>query len=184
MAIVILKAVRLSYPDLWKPGKPMQEGDTPKYGGQVIHHDGTDNATTPKNAFVAAAQETFGENWQAIVGAMEKSKKCIRKGNENITKDGAIRDGYKDKLYVVARKDMSGGVDPRVRDAFEAMTRQNAARAGASAVVVLTPGQGAAVVRSVMAGLILLTPHRGLIQVFASTDQACAWLASCTSRAR
>ena len=103
MTIAILKSVRLSYPDLWKPGKPLNDGDTPKYGGQFIYDDGTDNATVAKNAFIASAQEVFGENWQAIVGAMEKSKKCIRKGNENLTKDGAIRDGYKDKLYIVAR---------------------------------------------------------------------------------
>lgn len=103
MAVVILKNVRLSYPDLWKPGKPMNEGDTPKYGGQFIFAEGSEAATTAKAALTAAAQETFGANWQAIVGAMEKSKKCLRRGNDNLTKDGAIRDGYADNLYLVAR---------------------------------------------------------------------------------
>lgn len=103
MAVVILKNVRLSYPDLWKPGKPMNEGDTPKYGGQFIFDKDSDAAAAAKKAMTEAAQEVFGANWQAIVGAMEKSKKCVRNGNDNLNKDGAIRDGYVDKLYLVAR---------------------------------------------------------------------------------
>lgn len=103
MAVVILKNVRLSYPDLWKPGKPMNEGDTPKYGAHFIFDKDSEAAAAAKAALTQAAQETFGANWQAIVGAMEKSKKCVRNGNDNLTKDGAIRDGYADKLYLVAR---------------------------------------------------------------------------------
>lgn len=103
MAIVILKNVRLSYPDLWKPGKPMNEGDTPKFGGQFIFGPDSDAAKVAKAALQAAAQDTFGANWQAIVGSMEKSKKCLRKGDENLTKDGAVRDGYAGNLYLVAR---------------------------------------------------------------------------------
>ena len=103
MAVVILKQVRLSYPDLWKPGKPMNEGDTPKYGAQFIFDKDSEAAAAAKAALTQAAQETFGPNWQAIVGAMEKSKKCVRNGNDNLTKDGAVRDGYADKLYLVAR---------------------------------------------------------------------------------
>lgn len=103
MAIVILKDVRLSYPDLHKPGKPLNEGDTPKYGAQFIFSPDSDAAKAAKDALTAAAQEVFGANWQAIVGAMEKSKKCLRKGDDNLTKDGAIRDGYGGNLYLVAR---------------------------------------------------------------------------------
>ncbi len=103
MAVVILKNVRLSYPDLWKPGKPMNDGDTPKYGAQFIFDKDSEAAAAAKAALTQAAQETFGANWQAIVGAMEKSKKCVRNGNDNLTKEGSIRDGYADKLYLVAR---------------------------------------------------------------------------------
>jgi hypothetical protein len=101
--IVILKDVRLSYPDLWKPGKPMKPTDTPKYGGQFIFAPDSEAATVAKGALVQTAQEVFGANWQAMVGAMEKTKKCVRKGDENLTKEGAIRDGYGGMLYVVAR---------------------------------------------------------------------------------
>lgn len=103
MAIVILKNVRLSYPDLHKPGKPLNDGDVPKYGAQFIFDTDSEAAKVAKQAMVAAAQEAFGANWQAIVNAMEKTKKCVRKGDDNLTKDGAIRDGYAGKLYVVAR---------------------------------------------------------------------------------
>jgi hypothetical protein len=103
MPVVILKNVRLSFPDLWKPGKPMNEGDTPKYGGQFIYAPDSDAAKAAGAAFVAAAKEVFGENWNAIVGAMEKSKKCIRDGNLNLDKEGRVRDGYKDMKFIVAR---------------------------------------------------------------------------------
>lgn len=103
MPTVILKAARLSYPDLFEPGKPMEGQATGKYGGQFIFDVGSENEKVARAAFTQAAQETFGANWQAIVGAMEKSKKCIRKGDENLTNDGAIRDGYQGKLYIVAR---------------------------------------------------------------------------------
>lgn len=103
MPTVILKNVRLSYPDLHKPGKPLNDGDTPKYGAQFIFDTDSSAAADAKAALTAAAKETFGDNWQAIVGAMEKSKKCLRKGDDNLTKDGAIRDGYGGKLYLVAR---------------------------------------------------------------------------------
>jgi len=81
----------------------MKPTDTPKYGAQFIFAPDSDAAKAAKEALVQGAQEVFGENWQAIVGAMEKSKKCLRKGDENLTKDGAVRDGYKGMLYLVAR---------------------------------------------------------------------------------
>lgn len=103
MAVVILKNCRLSYPDLFKPGKPMNDGDVPKYGAQFIFDADSEAGKAAQEALISAAKETFGENWKAIIGAMEKSKKCVRKGDDNLTKDGAVRDGYAGKLYLVAR---------------------------------------------------------------------------------
>lgn len=81
----------------------MNEGDTPKYGCQSIIEPGSEAEQAAKAAMAQTAQETFGANWQAIVKAMEKSKKCLRNGNDNLDKDGNIRDGYADKMYLVAR---------------------------------------------------------------------------------
>ena len=103
MAVAILKNCRLSYPDLWKPGKPMNEGDTPKYGGQFIFDADSEAGKLAQETLIAASKEVFGENWKAILGAMEKTKKCVRKGDDNLTKEGAVRDGYAGKLYLVAR---------------------------------------------------------------------------------
>ena len=103
MTTVILKNVRLSFPDLFKPGKPMNEGDVAKYGCQSIIDIGSEAETAAKNAMMAEAQAVFGANWKAIVGSMEKTKKCLRSGNDNLDKEGNIRDGYEGKMYLVAR---------------------------------------------------------------------------------
>ena len=103
MATVQLKDVRLSFPDLWKPGKPLNPTDTPKFGGQFIIEPGSENEKIIKAAMVAEAQGMFGPNWQAIVSAMEKSKKCFRRGDDNLDNSGAIRLGYEGKMYIVAR---------------------------------------------------------------------------------
>lgn len=103
MPQVQIKGVRLAFPDLFKPGKPVNDGDQPKFGGQFLIEPGSDNEKIVKDAMVAAAQETFGPNWQAIVGAMEKSKKCVRRGDDNLDKDGNVRTGFAGMIYVVAR---------------------------------------------------------------------------------
>lgn len=128
MPIVILKNVRLSYPDLHKPGKPLNPTDTPKYGGQFIFAPDSEAAAAAKNALTQAAQEVFGANWQAIVGAMEKSKKCLRKGDENLTRDGAVRDGYAGNLYLVARNKVKPLIIGPLKDAsgnFPVLTEES-----------------------------------------------------------
>jgi len=81
-------------------------------------------------------------------------------------------------LYVVARKDMNGGIDPKVRSAFEKMVRQTAPQAGVSAVVILTEGFGGALLRGFLAGLVQLSSKRKALQIFGSVTEACRWLAS------
>lgn len=103
MPQVMLKDVRLSFPDLWKPGKPMNPQDTPKYGGQFIFAPDSEAAKICKEAMVSAAKEVFGPNWENIVRSMEKSKKCLRVGNDHPDKDGKVREGYQDMMYLVAR---------------------------------------------------------------------------------
>lgn len=116
MPIVQLKHVRLSFPDVFKPGKPMNPGDTPKFGAQLIIEKGSENEKAVKAAMATAAKETYGENWAAIVGAMEKSKKCLRDGNTNLDSAGNIRDGYKDMSYVSARNKAKPAVVDARRD--------------------------------------------------------------------
>ena len=103
MPQIQLKRVRLAFPDLFKPGRPVNEGDPVKYGGSFIIEIGSENEKIAKAAMVAAAEEVFGANWQNIVRTMEKSKKCLRIGNDNLDKDGNVRNGFADHVYVVAR---------------------------------------------------------------------------------
>jgi hypothetical protein len=80
-------------------------------------------------------------------------------------------------LFVVARKDATGGIEPRVREFFERMTQENSKKAGATAVVILTQGFGGSLMRSFITSLLLLTNKRKMLQIFASVDAACRWLA-------
>ena len=85
-----------------------------------------------------------------------------------------VRGGF---LYIVARKNLAGGVDPHLRKTFEDLTRKSSDRAGATAVVVLTEGFVGALVRGVIAGFAMMMTHRHMLQVFGAIDRACAWLA-------
>jgi hypothetical protein len=80
-------------------------------------------------------------------------------------------------LLVAARRNVAGGIDPRVRKFFEHMVRENAAHFGASATVVRMQGFGGSLMRSFLTGLLLLSNKRKLLQVFANVDEACRWLA-------
>jgi hypothetical protein len=88
--------------------------------------------------------------------------------------DAGIRGGL---LLVVARKELSSGIDPGARRFFEQMVRENSARSGVSAVVVLTEGFASAVLRGFVAGLLQLTTRRKTLQIFSSVAEACRWLA-------
>lgn len=105
MAAIILKNVRLSFPDLFKPGDPPpgSASKTPKYGAQAIFAKDSDAMKVAYAEFCRVAAEKWGANWQTIVGAIEGSKKCIREGNKHLDKSGNVREGYADMMYVVAR---------------------------------------------------------------------------------
>lgn len=105
MADIILPNVRLSFPDLHTPGQPMATAAdrTPKYGGQFIFEKESEAFKIASAEFARVAQEKFGPNWQNIVASLAKDKKCIRNGDQNLAKDGTVRDGYGGQFYVVAR---------------------------------------------------------------------------------
>lgn len=104
MAKILLKNVRLSFPDIWKPGTP-QLGSTnqPKYGGQFIFAPTSDAAKVAQTEFLRVAVEKFGPNAAAILAELPKDKKCIRRGDGNLDKAGVIRSGYAGNLFIVAR---------------------------------------------------------------------------------
>jgi len=107
MTQVILKNVRLSYPDIWKPSDPStDDSGNPipgKFGAQGIFAPTSEAAVLVKKAFMEVATAKWGVNAANVVNALGKDKKCIRQGNQNLDKSGSIRDGYEGMLYVVSR---------------------------------------------------------------------------------
>lgn len=104
MADVLLKNVRVgAFPDLWEPGKPPANSTSgPKYGGNFIFDIGSENANKAQAEFMRVATEKFGVNAPAILAELAKDKKCIRRGDGNLDKTGAVRNGYQGKLYIRA----------------------------------------------------------------------------------
>ncbi len=92
--------------------------------------------------------------------------------NEALTQK--IRGGM---LMAIARKNAAGGINPKVREFFEEMVKKNSASFGASATVILMQGFGGSLMRSFLTSLLLLTNKRQILQIFASIDDACRWLA-------
>lgn len=101
---IILKNVRLSFPDLRQRGRPPKDkpNEPGKYGCQGIFEPESDAHVTLRNAVVAEAKAKWGDNYAAIVGGMANDKKCLRKGDFNLDAKGNVRDGYKGQMYVKA----------------------------------------------------------------------------------
>jgi hypothetical protein len=98
---------------------------------------------------------------------------CIRQ----LAEDG-LREGIPGGIfYVVARKEMVGGVDPRVRAFFDDMTRRNGGQAGASAAVLLTAGFSNALIRSFLVGIAQALISNKKLQIFSTVHEAARWIA-------
>lgn len=100
---VILNDVRLSYPNLWVPGKPPNTPGEPKYGCHGIMAKGSPAYELAVKAFMTVATDAWGPNAMNIVRSLSRDKKCIREGNQNVDPKGVIKDGYKDMFYIAAR---------------------------------------------------------------------------------
>lgn len=104
MAKILLKNVRLSYPDLFQPGTPMAGSTAPaKFGGQFIMAPESDAFKTCSAEMLRVGKEKFGPNAAAIIGELGKDKLCLRKGDSNLDKDGNVRNGYAGMRYITAR---------------------------------------------------------------------------------
>lgn len=103
---VILKRVRLSFPNLWKPGDPKtnDKGEViaGKFGGHGIFLRDSEPGKAALAAFNEVSKQKWGTNWQNVVKALSKDKKCIRIGDLMLDRSGAIRNGYAGHLYLVA----------------------------------------------------------------------------------
>ena len=103
MAKVLLKNVRLSFPNLFQPGTP-PAGTTafPKFGGQFIFTPDSEAYKIASAEVMKVATDKFGKNAKAIVSEMPKASICLRRGDSQLDKAGEIREGYAGNFYIVA----------------------------------------------------------------------------------
>lgn len=80
--------VRLSYPNLFKPGKPVEEGQEPKFGAALLFPLGADISVL-REAVNHAAIEAFGSK-----AASMRLAKPFRDQSEKAAADGAEFNGY------------------------------------------------------------------------------------------
>lgn len=104
MGRIVLKDVRLAFPDLWKPGEPMPNSASgPKFGGQFIFAPDSEAAKLCQQALLGVATEKWGQNAQAVLQDLGKDKKFLRRGDSNLAKDGTVRAGFAGMLYASAK---------------------------------------------------------------------------------
>lgn len=103
MARVLLKNVRLAFPDLFQVGKPVPGSTSaPKFGGSFIFSADSESGKAASAEFLKVATEKFGPNAAVILAELPKDKKCIRRGDGNLDKSGVVRDGFAGMLYIRA----------------------------------------------------------------------------------
>lgn len=105
MGRILLKNVRLSFPDLFKPGAPPKDNPLapPKYGAQLIFAPDSDAGKIAQAEYSRVATEEWGANVAAVLAEFGKNQKCLRRGDSNLDNAGAVRAGYAGMLFISAR---------------------------------------------------------------------------------
>lgn len=103
MSKVLLKNVRLSFPNLFQPGTPPAgTNGTPKFGAHFIFTPDSEAYKLVSAEVMKVANDKFGKNAKAIVSEMPKASICLRRGDSQLDKAGEVRDGYAGMFYLVA----------------------------------------------------------------------------------
>ena len=111
MARVVLRNVRLSFPDLWI-AKEFKAGDgRPRYSATFLVEPGSDNDKNIRAAIRAEAELEWGKKAEAMLKSVEShsGKFCYLDGN---LKD---YDGYEGMFYLAAHRQKNQGA-PKVVD--------------------------------------------------------------------
>lgn len=102
---VILKRVRLDFFDIFKPGKPMNEGGKWKYKAKAIMEADSDALKVAKEAMGEAARALWGDNAKNVVPNITANSKAVRNGDSNIDTAGNIRPEYAGKFFISCSND-------------------------------------------------------------------------------
>lgn len=116
---LILKDVRLFWADLFHPAADSTDEKTGqvikgKYTATLIFDPASDAGKAAQAAFQKAAADEFGANWAKVVEAIDPKKKCIKKGDHKLDKDGNVYPGFEGQLYLAAKNT----VKPVVVDSY------------------------------------------------------------------
>jgi hypothetical protein len=118
--MVVLNNVRLAFPDLFKVGNVIQGSDNePKFGASFIMEPGSEAFEMAQAAFIHVGAVKFGKNSAAIIAELSKDKKCLRRGDSNLDKEGNVRNGFAGNFYVVARNVLRPAVVGRAKEALQ-----------------------------------------------------------------
>ena len=107
-----IKKARLSFANGLFNASSLEEGQTKKFGADFIITPETEILketpqgkvkTTLKAAMLEVANETWKGKGEAMLAALEASKKCVRNGDTKLDKSGEVRDGYAGNWYVTAK---------------------------------------------------------------------------------
>jgi len=118
--MVVLNDVRLAYPDLFKVGNAIPGSESePKFGASFIMTPDSPAFKMAQAAFVHVGNVKFGKNAPAIIAELSKDKKCLRRGDSNLDKEGNVRNGFGGNFYVVARNALKPAVVNRAKQPLD-----------------------------------------------------------------
>ena len=102
---VILKRVRLDFFDIFKPGKPLEDGGKWKYKVKAIMEADSEALNVAKAAMGEAARALWGDNAKNVVPNITANSKAVRDGNGNMDTSGNVRPEYAGKFFISASND-------------------------------------------------------------------------------
>lgn len=105
---VDLPEVVLRFPDLLVATQVKGKGEF-KYRSNLVFATNSKAANVANAAVLAVATEEWKNNAANVLRSLSKDKNSLRKGDDQLAKDGSIRNGYEGMLYVSATRRVIDG---------------------------------------------------------------------------
>lgn len=104
--------VRFSNLFVHKPGRKYDDAGKEKYAAHGIVDRDAPAVTIVKDAVIAAAKNTWPNNWEAKLKAISAAGRvwCLRDGDGKVDKAGNPKPAYVGKMYVSAKSEAKVGV--------------------------------------------------------------------------
>ena len=112
---IIVKNVRIAFPDLWTPRAFQGEG-APRYGAKFPIEQGSDNDKLIGNALVREAQAKWKDQAKTVLEDLLARDRTCYVRRTILTKEGKPVNGFDDMFALSASADASKGQKPLVVD--------------------------------------------------------------------